>query len=78
MVVPLSDLEESVNNLCSKIIKNSKQAIMKSKVLIHKATYVNPEGFNGENQGFGEVFASGEPMERLSSFMDPNKPRKSS
>ncbi|MFQ5832977.1 MAG: enoyl-CoA hydratase/isomerase family protein [Candidatus Thorarchaeota archaeon] len=74
-VVPLSDLKASVNDLCRKIIKNSKQAIMKSKGLIQKATYVNLEGFKGENQGFGEAFASGEPMERLSSFMESRKPK---
>ncbi|MHA2379960.1 MAG: enoyl-CoA hydratase/isomerase family protein [Candidatus Thorarchaeota archaeon] len=78
MVVPLSDLEASVNDLCRKIIKNSKQAIMKSKSLINKAIYSNPEGFIGENEGFGEVFASGEPMERLSAFMDSKKVKKSS
>lgn len=78
MVVPLSELEASVNDLCSRIIKNSKQAIMKSKDLVHKGTFVNLEGFKGENQGFGEAFASGEPRERLSSFVDPNKQKKSS
>ncbi len=78
MVVPLSDLEESVNDLCRKIMMNSKQAITKSKDLIHKATFVNPEGFRGENEGFGEAFASGEPRERLSSFLNTSKRKKSS
>ncbi|MHA1958724.1 MAG: enoyl-CoA hydratase/isomerase family protein [Candidatus Thorarchaeota archaeon] len=77
MVVPLSDLEASVNAICRKILKNSKHAIMKSKGLINKATYVNPEGFSGENLGFAEAFASGEPMERLTAFMDRDKSRKS-
>ncbi|MHA2003684.1 MAG: enoyl-CoA hydratase/isomerase family protein [Candidatus Thorarchaeota archaeon] len=75
-VVPLSDLESSVNELCKRIIKNSKQAIARSKDLINKGIYNNPEGFEGENTGFGEVFASGEPMERLSAFMDSKKKRK--
>lgn len=75
-VVPLSDLESSVNELCRRIIKNSKQAIAKSKDLINKGIYVNPKGFEGENTGFGEVFASGEPMERLSSFLDSREKRK--
>ncbi|MHA2311034.1 MAG: enoyl-CoA hydratase/isomerase family protein [Candidatus Thorarchaeota archaeon] len=75
-VVPLSDLELSVNEICRRIIKNSKQAIAKSKDLINKGIYNNPEGFEGENTGFGEVFASGEPMERLSAFMDSKKKRK--
>ncbi len=73
MVVPLSELERTVNDLCKKIIKNSRRAIMKSKDLINRAMYVNPEGFSGENQGFGEVFASGEPKERLSAFMESRK-----
>lgn len=75
-VVPLSDLESSVNELCRRIIKNSKQAIAKSKDLINKGIYNNPMGFEGENTGFGEVFASGEPMERLSAFMDSRKSKK--
>jgi len=78
MVVPLSDLEASVNDLCRKIMRNSKAAIMKSKALINKAIYVNPDGFAGENEGFGEVFASGEPMERLSAFMESRKAKKGS
>jgi hypothetical protein len=44
--------------------------------LINKGIYSNPEGFEGENIGFGEVFASGEPMERLSAFMDSRKAKK--
>jgi enoyl-CoA hydratase len=75
-VVPLSDLESSVNELCRRIIKNSKQAIAKSKYLINKGIYSNLEGFEGENTGFGEVFASGEPMERLSAFMESRKAKK--
>jgi enoyl-CoA hydratase len=77
-VVPLSDLESSVNELCKRIIRNSKQAIAKSKDLINQGIYNNPDGFIGENTGFGEVFASGEPMERLSAFMNSKKPKKSS
>ncbi|MGY5852839.1 MAG: enoyl-CoA hydratase/isomerase family protein [Candidatus Thorarchaeota archaeon] len=77
MVVPLSELEVAVNDLCRKIIKNSRQAISKSKDLISKAMYTNPEGFSGENQGFGEAFASGEPEERLSAFMDSKRSKKS-
>ena len=77
MVVPLSDLEATVNDLCRRIIKNSKQAIKKSKYLINKAMYINPEGFSGENQGFGEVFASGEPEKKLSAFMDSKRQKKS-
>jgi hypothetical protein len=38
--------------------------------------YVNPEGFIGENQGFGEVFASGEPKEKLSAFIESSKHKK--
>lgn len=72
-IVPLSDLESYVNSFCKKIIKNSKQAIAKSKALINKGIYNNPEGFEGENTGFGEVFASGEPMDRLSAFMEARK-----
>ncbi len=72
-VVPLSVLESYVNDFCKKIIKNSKQAIAKSKDLINKGMYNNPQGFEGENIGFGEVFASGEPMERLSAFMEARK-----
>jgi enoyl-CoA hydratase len=75
-VVPLSGLEASVNDLCRRIIGNSKQAIMKSKELINKGIYNNPEGFEGENTGFGEVFASGEPMERLSAFMEDRKTKR--
>ncbi|MFW9804757.1 MAG: enoyl-CoA hydratase/isomerase family protein [Candidatus Thorarchaeota archaeon] len=75
-VVPLSELESSVNELCRRIIKNSKQAIAKSKDLINKGIYNNPEGFVGENTGFGEVFASGEPMERLSAFMESRKSKR--
>ncbi|MFW9963898.1 MAG: enoyl-CoA hydratase/isomerase family protein [Candidatus Sifarchaeia archaeon] len=77
-VVPLSNLEETVSDLCRKIIRNSKQAIMKSKHLINKAIYINPDGFLGENQGFGEVFASGEPKERLSAFIQSRKEKNSS
>ncbi len=77
-VVPLSELDAAVNDLCRRIIRNSKQAIMKSKDLINKGIYNNPDGFVAENQGFGEVFASGEPMERLSAFMDSKKSKKSS
>ncbi|MFX1369908.1 MAG: enoyl-CoA hydratase/isomerase family protein [Promethearchaeota archaeon] len=72
-VVPLSELEAAVTDLCMRIIKNSKQAIAKSKELITMGTYNNPKGFEGENTGFGEVFASGEPMERLSAFMESRK-----
>ncbi len=72
-VVPLSSLEETVNNICRKIIKNSRQAIMKSKDLLNKAMYTNADGFLGENKGFGEVFASGEPKERLSAFLKSRK-----
>jgi len=75
-VVPLSELEASVNDLCRRIIRNSKQAIMKSKDLINKGIYNNPDGFDGENTGFGEVFASGEPMERLSAFMKTKKTKR--
>lgn len=78
MVVPLSDLEASVNELCRKIIRNSRDATMRSKALISKAIYVNPDGFAGENEGFGEVFASGEPMERLSAFLESRKAKKNS
>lgn len=77
-VVPLSNLEETVSDLCRKIITNSKQAIMKSKYLINKAIYINPDGFLRENQGFGEVFASGEPKERLSAFIQSRKEKNSS
>jgi hypothetical protein len=76
MVVPLSDLETSVNEMCRKIIKNSKAAIGRTKGLINKAMYNNPEGFIGENKGFGEVFASGEPEERLSAFIESSKRKK--
>jgi enoyl-CoA hydratase len=75
-VVPLSELEDFIRSLCGRILKNSKQAIMKSKSLINKAMYVNPEGFIGENQGFGEVFASGEPKEKLSAFIESSKHKK--
>ena len=68
MVVPLSELEASVGELYRRIIKNSREAIRMSKALINKAIYNNPEGFIEENQGFGEVFASGEPEKRLSAF----------
>ncbi len=77
-VVPLSNLEETVNDICRKIIRNSKHAIMKSKDLIKKAIYNNPDGFLGENQGFGEAFASGEPMERFSAFVQSRKEKKNS
>lgn len=77
-VVPLSELEASVTELCRKIIKNSGDAIMRTKVLISKAMYTNPEGFTGENKGFGEVFASGEPEKRLSAFMESVKRKKNS
>ncbi|UCH04803.1 MAG: enoyl-CoA hydratase/isomerase family protein [Candidatus Thorarchaeota archaeon] len=77
MIVPLSDIEASVNELCRRIIANSRDAIARSKALIDKAIYVNQEGFAGENEGFGEVFASGEPMERLSAFMSSRKKKKS-
>lgn len=72
-VVPLSDLESAVIELCRRIINNSRQAIAKSKDLINKGIFNNPEGFQGENTEFGEVFASGEPMERLSAFMESRK-----
>ncbi len=75
-VVPLSNLEETVTDMCKKILRNSRQAIMKSKYLINKAIYNNPDGFLGENQGFGEVFASGEPRERLSAFIQSRKEKK--
>ena len=75
-VVPMSDLEASVNDLCNRIIRNSRQAIMKSKDLINRGIYSNPEGFEGENKGFGEVFASREPMERLSAFLESRKSKK--
>lgn len=78
MIVPLSDLDASVNELCRKIIKNSREAIRRTKDLINKAMYINPEGFSRESQGFGEVFASGEPEKRLSAFMDSSKRKKSS
>ncbi|MFW9907594.1 MAG: enoyl-CoA hydratase/isomerase family protein [Candidatus Thorarchaeota archaeon] len=72
-VVPITELESSVTVLCRKIVKNSKQAIKKSKNLINKAIFNNQEGFQGENSGFGEAFASGEPRERLSTFMKTSK-----
>ena len=75
-LVPLSDLDSFVNDLCRRIMRNSKQAIAKSKELINKGIYNNPEGFEGENIGFGEVFASGEPMERLSAFIEARKKKK--
>ena len=77
-VVPLEELEETVSNLCIKIIENSKEAIKKSKDLINKAMFVNPEGFKGEIHGFGEVFASGEPRDKLSAFMESRKRKKGS
>jgi enoyl-CoA hydratase len=76
MVVPLSELDASVTELCRKIIKNSKEAIRRTKDLINMAMYANPEGFAGENKGFGEAFASGEPEERLKAFMESDKQRK--
>jgi enoyl-CoA hydratase len=75
-VVPLSNLDAVVNDFCKKIIRNSKQAIAKSKALIKQGIYNNPDGFVGENTGFGEVFASGEPMERLTAFMESRKKKK--
>jgi enoyl-CoA hydratase len=78
MVVPLSDLDASINAMCRKIMQNSKHAIAISKDLINKAVYVNPEGFKGETEGFGKAFATGEPMERLSAFMDSQKDKKRS
>jgi enoyl-CoA hydratase len=77
MVVPLSELDASVNELCRKIIKNSREAIRRTKGLINKALYSNPEGFRGETQGFGEAFSSGEPEKRLSAFMEASKQKKS-
>ena len=56
----------------------TKKAIKKSKDLINRAMFINPEGFSGENQGFGEVFASGEPKEKLVAFMETRKRGKSS
>jgi len=78
MVVPLSELEASVNEFCRKIIRNSKDAIRRTKSLIDMAMYSNPDGFRGENQGFAEAFASGEPEERLTAFMESDKRRKAS
>jgi len=78
MVVPLSNLETFVNEMCRKIIKNSKEAIRRSKDLISMAMYTNPEGFKREHQGFGEVFASGEPEKRLSEFMEARKRKEAS
>jgi enoyl-CoA hydratase len=78
MVVPLAELESSVSELCRKIVKNSEEAIKWTKDLINKAMHINPEGFTGENQGFGEVFASREPEERLSAFMEASKQKKNS
>jgi enoyl-CoA hydratase len=75
-VVPLSELESSVNEFCRKIIRNSKDAIRRTKGLIDMAMYINPDGFKGENQGFAEAFASGEPEERLKAFMESDKRRK--
>ncbi len=72
-IAPLSNFDDFVNSLCRKIIRNSKQAIEKSKDLINKAIYENPDGFVGENQGFGEVFASGEPKERLREFLSKKR-----
>jgi hypothetical protein len=40
------------------------------------AMYINPDGFKGENQGFAEVFASGEPEERLKAFMESDRLKK--
>jgi enoyl-CoA hydratase len=76
MVVPLSELEASVNEFCRKIIRNSKDAIRRTKGLIDMAMYINPDGFKGENQGFAEVFASGEPEERLKAFMESDRLKK--
>lgn len=75
-VVSLPELEDFVRTLCRKIMKNSRQAIAISKNLINKAMYVNLEGFQGENKGFAEVFASGEPNQRLLTFMEDNKQKK--
>ncbi|MHA1907870.1 MAG: enoyl-CoA hydratase/isomerase family protein [Candidatus Thorarchaeota archaeon] len=75
-IVPVDELDNFVLEVCRKIIRNSKRAISKSKDLINKATYVNAEGFAGENQGFGEVFASGEPKERLTAFIESSKKKK--
>ncbi|UCE11036.1 MAG: enoyl-CoA hydratase/isomerase family protein [Candidatus Thorarchaeota archaeon] len=76
LVVPLSELEESVNALCRRIIKRPKLAITRAKELTGRAFYENPEGYGGENRGFGETFATGEPLERLSEFIKPSKGKK--
>lgn len=72
-VVPLHELEDFVRSICKKILTNSKQAITKSKELINEAVYSNPEGFQGENKGFADVFASGEPKQRLAKSMEARK-----
>lgn len=72
-VVPLSEIDEYVHEICEEILKNSKRAVKESKFLIQKAIYTSKDGFNSEERVFGEDFDSGEPKERFFSFIQKSK-----
>ncbi|MHA1820934.1 MAG: enoyl-CoA hydratase/isomerase family protein [Promethearchaeota archaeon] len=68
-VVPLAQLEDETRELCRRILKNSKRAVMESKFLINEALYESEVGFMKENKIFGEDFKSGEPQKLLGEFL---------
>jgi enoyl-CoA hydratase len=69
-VVPLAELDDRVKAISGLIIQNSGKAIGLSKHLIQLGTYNNVEGFQSEGEAFQERFSSGEPKNKLKSFLN--------
>jgi len=69
-VVPLAELDDRVKAISGLIIQNSGKAIGLSKNLIQLGTYNNVEGFQSEGEAFQERFSSGEPKNKLKSFLN--------
>ncbi len=69
-VVPLAELDDRVKAISGLIIQNSGKAIGLSKHLIQLGTYNNVKGFQSEGEAFQERFSSGEPKNKLKSFLN--------
>jgi enoyl-CoA hydratase len=69
-VYPLAEIDEAVKKFLGLIKRSSGRAIKEAKMLIQHATYINHQGFQQESKVFGENFASGEPQQRLSKFVE--------
>ena len=72
-VVPVSELDNKVDELTNLILENSGKAISLCKKMIHSGLYNNRKGFLMEGESFYECFKSGEPKRRLQKFLDGDK-----